>query len=94
MNEEAAIKAVVASGRVYLNQGKYLAIKVFTLEETVAKDLKEVFRGEYYSQGKGFIWALGYRKDIVRMAEMIRPHRKVFDKLDPLYDVIDKKPPS
>jgi hypothetical protein len=94
-----AIRFVVTYGRVYLNQKKYLALKIFTTDESVAKQLVEVFRGKYYPQGKGFVWALGYRQDIRRCAEMVRPHRALYDHLDLLYERLDvgvskKKPPS
>jgi hypothetical protein len=88
-----AALAVVAFGRVYVNQRKYLSLKLFTREEETAQRLMNVFGGRYYAQGVGFVWALGHQRDLLLLADIVRPHRKVYDHLDLLFELADKNPP-
>ena len=87
---EAAAKSIVGYGRVYVNQNRYFSLKVFTTDLFTVEKLKTAFRGGYYPQGKGWVWALSNRQDLIACAGIVRPYRTTFDHLDKLFDMYDR----
>ena len=92
MIDTIAVDFVVKHAHVYFDRfEKHPAIKVFTRDYHVADVLKAAFKGNYYKQGYGLVWALSDTKDLLELVQTIRPFRSPNDKLSKLFKWADKQ---
>lgn len=85
---ERAAQIVVERGRVYVQRKRYIVVTVFSKSITELDGLCRAFGGNYYRHGVGYIWALGRKEDVHRLAELVQPHMREESSLRALYQPV------
>lgn len=85
-----ATLTVVQKGRAYKIGEDRLTVQVWSKDYTMLDTVKEVFGGNYYRHGSGFIWACSKRSQLMNMWESVRLHleRDNLTSLEEMYEVL------
>ncbi len=84
---DAAV-TVAQKGTAYNVKNGRLAVQVWSKDYTRLDTVKEVFGGNYYRHGSGFVWACSKRADLVAMWKSVR-HLVKGDSLAPLEEMYE-----
>lgn len=70
-----AIHMLLSRGRLFpANNGKRRCLHVFSKIPKRLDEIVVTFGGNYYRHRDGYAWMASSRKDMIRVAEAIRPH--------------------
>lgn len=71
---EDATNNVARHGRSYNLQNDRIAVHLWSKDASALKVLKEVFGGNYYRHGSGFLWICSKRSQLQKVWEAIQPY--------------------
>ena len=66
-----ATRVILTKGRVYIDKGKYIQLRVFAKELVVLDMLTRSFGGNYYPHGSGYVWVVSKLSDLENIARQV-----------------------
>lgn len=92
--KQAAVYTILERGRAYiLKDGERITLHVWHKDVNVVQNIKEVYGGNYYRHGSGFLYACSSRKILKEIWRSVNPRITDFEesRLTLLGDVEDPK---